>query len=105
MALHRIDRLSHYMHLLRDNHDEIEALFDDLLINVTHFFRDRSAFNVLRKKFLPALLKTKKPKRELRIWVPGCATGEEVYSIAICVLETLGEDAPAVTVQIFGTDL
>ncbi|MGH7982137.1 MAG: chemotaxis protein CheB [Candidatus Udaeobacter sp.] len=105
MALHRIDRLSHYTHLLRDNHDEIEALFDDLLINVTHFFRDRSAFNVLKKKFLPTLLKTKKAKRELRVWVPGCATGEEVYSIAICVLETLGEDAPAVTVQIFGTDL
>ncbi len=105
MALHRINRLSQYANYLRGNNAEIEALFDDLLINVTHFFRDHSAFDVLKKKFLPALLKTKKRKREVRVWVPGCATGEEVYSIAICVLETLGKDAATTAVQIFGTDL
>jgi two-component system, chemotaxis family, CheB/CheR fusion protein len=105
MALHRINRLSQYANFLRGNNTEIEALFDDLLINVTHFFRDHSAFDALKRKFLPALLKVKKRKRELRVWVPGCATGEEVYSIAICILEALGKHAATTTVQVFGTDL
>ena len=107
MALHRMEKLSHYAKFLRDNKKEIEALFDDLLINVTHFFRDERMFRELKKRFLPALLKSKDKNRHktLRVWVPGCATGEEVYSLAICILETLGQRGPNVNIQIFGTDL
>ncbi len=107
MALHRIEKLSQYARYLRNNKKEIEALFDDLLINVTRFFRDEALFQVLKKRFLPALLKNKKKERqqELRVWVPGCATGEEVYSLAICILEVLGNELSKIRVQIFGTDL
>src|SRR5882762_2497931 len=107
MALHRIEKLSQYARYLRNNKKEIEALFDDLLINVTRFFRDDALFRALKKRFLPALLKDKKKdrQRELRVWVPGCATGEEVYSLAICLLEVLGNQLSKIRVQIFGTDL
>src|SRR5213592_3049046 len=107
MALHRIEKMSQYARFLRDNKKEIEALFDDLLINVTRFFRDEALFRALKKRFLPALLKNKSKDRqpELRAWVPGCATGEEVYSLAICILETLGRGPSKMRVQIFGTDL
>src|SRR5438067_691421 len=94
MALHQIEELSHYARYLRNNKKEIEALFDDLLINVTRFFRDETLFRALKKRFLPILLRNKKKERqrELRVWVPGCATGEEVYSLAICILEVLGDE-------------
>src|SRR5213594_4164991 len=107
MALHRIEKISQYARFLRDNKKEIEALFDDLLINVTRFFRDEALFRALKKRFLPALLKNKSKDRqpELRAWVPGCATGEEVYSLAICILETLGSRLSKMRIQIFGTDL
>src|SRR6266545_822005 len=107
MALHRIEKISQYARFLRDNKKEIEALFDDLLINVTRFFRDEALFRALKKRFLPALLKNKRKDQqpELRAWVPGCATGEEVYSLAICILEALGNQLSKIRVQIFGTDL
>src|SRR5262245_14161379 len=105
MALHRIERLRQYANFLRDNQKEVQELFNDLLINVTRFFRDEAAFKALAKKFIPALIKSKPRRGELRAWVPGCATGEEVYSLAICILEALGTASPAIRVQIFGTDL
>src|SRR5438067_5047004 len=106
MALHRIEKMSQYARFLRDNKKEIAALFDDLLINVTRFFRDEAVFRSL-KRFLPSLLKSKRKDRqpELRAWVPGCATGEEVYSLAISILETLGSKPSKIRIQIFGTDL
>src|SRR5438105_1459882 len=107
MALHRLEELSQYARYLRNNKKETEALFDDLLINVTRFFRDEALFRALKRRFLPALLKNKKKdrQRELRAWVPGCASGEEVYSLAICILETLGSGPSKMRIQIFGTDL
>jgi two-component system CheB/CheR fusion protein len=107
MALHRVDKLSHYAKFLRDNKKEIEALFDDLLINVTHFFRDAPMFRELKRRFLPVLLKTKSKDRHetVRVWVPGCATGEEVYSLAIAILETFGQRGAKMNIQIFGTDV
>jgi two-component system CheB/CheR fusion protein len=107
MALHRIDPLKRYARFLRDNKKEIEALFDDLLINVTRFFRDEAVFRALKKRLLPALFKKKRKDRQpqLRVWVPGCATGEEVYSLAICILEALGGQVSKWRLQIFGTDL
>ena len=107
MAVHRIEKMGQYARFLRDNKKENEALFGDLLINVTRFFRDESVFRALKKRFLPSLLKNKNNDRqpELRAWVPGCATGEEVYSLAICILETLGAKPSKMQIQIFGTDL
>ena len=105
MALHDMEKLGQYARVLRDNKREIESLFDDLLINVTRFFRDARLFTALRRRFLPAILENKSRHGELRMWVPGCATGEEVYSLAICVLEALGPRASEMRVQIFGTDL
>jgi two-component system, chemotaxis family, CheB/CheR fusion protein len=105
MALHRIERTDQYARFLRENSKEVGELFNDLLINVTRFFRDEKAFRALKKRFIPALLKQKGRKGDLRIWVPGCATGEEVYSLAIVVLETLGNAASHMRIQIFGTDL
>src|SRR5438477_7922553 len=107
MALHRIAQLGQYARFLHENKKEIEALFDDLLINVTRFFRDERMFRALKRRFLPALVKSKGKDRraQLRVWVPGCATGEEVYSLAICVLETLGQRVSKMAIQIFGTDL
>ena len=106
MALHRIERLRQYASFLRGNGKEISELFNDLLINVTHFFRDERAFRSLQTRFIPALIKQKGHRGgDLRVWVPGCATGEEVYSLAICILEALGTAAQRIRVQVFGTDL
>jgi two-component system CheB/CheR fusion protein len=107
MALHRIEKMSQYTRFLRDSKKEAAALFDDLLINVTRFFRDKAVYRALKKRFLPGLLKNKSKDRqpELRAWVPGCATGEEVYSLAICILEALGAKPAKMQIQIFGTDL
>jgi len=105
MALHRIERLGQYASFLLGNAQETQALFNDLLINVTRFFRDERAFKALSKKFIPQLAKNKHRKGELRLWVPGCASGEEVYSLAICFLETLGAAVSTMRVQVFGTDL
>lgn len=105
MVFHKVTTLGQYARLLRDNNEESEALFNDLLINVTRFFRDPGLFTALKKRFLPALLKKKDKQGEVRAWVPGCATGEEVYSLAICILEALGSRAYRMKVHIFGTDL
>jgi len=105
MALHRIERLGQYANFLRGNAHETQELFNDLLISVTRFFRDEGVFKSLSKKIIPELIKNKHRKGDLRVWVPGCATGEEVYSLAICILETLGSAASTMRVQVFGTDL
>src|SRR6185503_2551238 len=82
---------------------ETDALFDDLLIKVTEFFRDAPVFEALRERALISLTKGSE-NESLRIWVPGCSTGEEVYSIAICILEFLEASRLSRTVQMFGTD-
>src|SRR5262245_30097903 len=105
MALHRLERLRQYANFLRNNGKEVQELFNDLLINVTRFFRDPSTFKTLSKKFIPTLIRNKGRRGDLRVWVPGCATGEEVYSLAICIMETLGAAASTMRVQVFGTDL
>ena len=93
------------MKLLRKDSTEVELLFNDLLINVTGFFRDPASFSALQKKVLSRIINTKMPHGDIRVWVPGCATGEEVYSIAIAIVEALGRRVGAMRVQIFGTDL
>jgi two-component system, chemotaxis family, CheB/CheR fusion protein len=81
MALHQIESLGSYVNLLQENPNEVLALFRDLLIRVTNFFRDPEMFQALMERIFPRLLGLKTSKNPLRIWVPGCASGEEVYSI------------------------
>ncbi|MBF0123452.1 MAG: PAS domain S-box protein, partial [Candidatus Omnitrophica bacterium] len=105
MVLHKQKKIKDYVNFLRANKDEVGALYEDLLINVTEFFRDEKPFVALQKKVLPKILKNRAKDEEVRIWVPGCSSGEEVYSIAICVAEVMGPRAKDVQVRIFATDL
>ncbi len=106
MVLLQIDSLAHYLAYLRDHLAEVEALHQDMLIGVTSFFRDVATFEALEHGIFPNLMATKAAGSPIRIWVPGCSTGEEVYSLAICLLEFLAEDSyESPSIQIFGTDL
>ncbi len=105
MFLRKIDNLETYLLLLRKNREEVEGLFNDILINVTGFFRDAEAFDILRKEAFPLMLKNKSSNSQIRIWVPGCSTGEEAYSLAIALLEFVGERAANTQIQIFATDV
>ena len=90
---------------LESHPDEAQALHQECLITVTSFFRDPGTFQVLSREVLPRLLKDRPPGAPVRVWVPGCATGEEVYSIVICLLEAAGEQGTTPSLQVFGTDL
>jgi two-component system CheB/CheR fusion protein len=103
MVLHRISATDDYIKLLRKDRAEVEGLFQDILINVTRFFREPESFKTLSKEVLPQLLEHRKSEDSLRIWVPGCSTGEEPYSVAMVILEYLGERSQAI--QLFGSDI
>ena len=105
MFLRKIENLQGYLQYLRKNPEEIEALFNDVLINVTGFFRDPDAFEILRKQAFPQILKNRESNNSIRIWVPGCSTGEEAYSLAIVLLEYMGDNASNAQIQIFATDV
>lgn len=106
MVLHRMDSLADYVNLLHRDRAEVNALYQDLLINVTSFFRNPEAFDALKQVVYPAILKGRgSSSGPIRIWVPGCSTGEETYSHAIALVEFLGEERTEVPIQIFGTDL
>ena len=105
MAAKKIETLSEYQKYLQSNPEELDALSRDLLLHVTSFFRDPDVFRALRNKILPQILALKRAGDPIRIWVPGCSTGEEVYSIAICLLESLGDRAASTPIQIFASDI
>jgi two-component system CheB/CheR fusion protein len=106
MALSKTESPSAYLEKLRENKSEQDALYNDILISVTSFFRDPETFKVVCSEVLPELLRSKLEKQEpLRIWIAGCATGEEAYSMAICLQEQLGDKAAAMKIQIFATDI
>jgi two-component system CheB/CheR fusion protein len=106
MVLHRMETLSEYVGLLHRDRNEVNALYQDLLINVTSFFRNPEAFEALKHVVYPAILQARNSNQgPLRIWVPGCSTGEETYSHAISLMEFLGEERTEIPIQIFGTDL
>ena len=105
MLLNKIKSLKEYVKLATEHHEEINILYQDLLINVTNFFRDTDAHQYLKTTIFPKLLKSKTGNEKLRIWVPACATGEEAYSIAMTILEIQSARATNTTVQIFATDL
>ena len=105
MAQHDIDDTETYARYLKDNPTEIQILFRELLINVTSFFRDPEAFKVLEQEILPQLFQDKTEDRALRVWVAGCASGEEAYSVAILLREYLDEHQKNIRLQLYATDL
>ncbi len=104
MALREMTRLEDYAVLLRTSRPEVEALYEDLLVRVTSFFRDPPAFDALKAKVFPRILDKKPDGAPIRVWVPGCATGEEAYSIAMALLEFVEETRRAHPIQVFATD-
>ena len=105
MALHKLDSLKDYAAYLRGHPAEASELYSDILIHVTGFFRDAAVFQVLKRKVFPRIVRQKRAGEPLRVWVPGCSTGEEVYSLAIVLTEFLAERKLNHPVQIFGTDI
>jgi two-component system CheB/CheR fusion protein len=105
MVIHQIQKNSHYVQYLEENPQEVDLLFKELLIGVTKFFRDSQAFIALADDVLPPLIKSKPEDATLRVWVPGCSTGEEAYSLAILLRETITRLKKRIQVQIFATDL
>jgi len=107
MGIHQIDRISAYVRYLRENSQELDLLFRELLIGVTNFFRDPGAWEELREQAIPGLLANRSPGHSLRAWVPGCSTGEEAYSLAMVFKEVLEQVKPKgnFALQVFATDL
>jgi len=105
MGLNQITDQEQYLRYLRENPEEMEALFRELLIGVTSFFRDPESFEVLEKTVLPEILLNLPEDANFRAWIPGCSTGEEVYSLAIVIREVLTNNPKRIKVQLFGTDI
>jgi two-component system, chemotaxis family, CheB/CheR fusion protein len=105
MDLHRVERLEDYARYLEHNDQEIDAVWRDWLIGVSGFFRNLEAFQALMHAGLASLLAEREDDSALRIWVPGCATGEEAYSIAILVVERLQQLGKHLDVRVFASDL
>jgi two-component system CheB/CheR fusion protein len=105
MLLYKLDTLKAYAQHLERHPAEVSLLYNDLLINVTSFFRDEETMDFLRKTIFPQLVKQKSDQTPLRIWIPGCSTGQEVYSLAMLLLEVLDERGKSMDIQIFATDL
>jgi two-component system, chemotaxis family, CheB/CheR fusion protein len=105
MAVHQIDAIADYVHYLRQKPNEVQALFRDLLIGVTSFFRDPEAFQILEDQVIPKLFNGKPAGSSIRIWIPGCSTGEEAYSIAILLMEHVEALRQNYIVQVFATDI
>jgi len=105
MAVQQIDSIDGYVKCLQQTPTEVEALFRDLLIGVTNFFRDPEAFQVLEEQVIPELFKGKPAGAVVRVWVPGCSTGEEAYSLAILLQERMEALKQSYTLQVFATDI
>ena len=105
MNVHQIDDVSNYVRYLQESEREADVLFKELLIGVTSFFRDPEAFEVLRTTALPKLLADKPDDYTIRIWIPGCSSGEEAYSVAMVLCECMEQVGRHFHVQVFGTDL
>lgn len=105
MAVHQIELAEHYLRFMQQTPAEGKALFGDLLIGVTNFFRDPEAFTLLEQKIIPQLFDGKSPGTSVRVWVCGCATGEEAYSFGILLQEHLETLKKSLNVQVFATDI
>ncbi|MDM8543483.1 CheR family methyltransferase [Desulfococcaceae bacterium HSG9] len=105
LAVHQIDKVSHYVKYLQETPSEVDMLFKDMLIGVTNFFRDPEAFKILKNQVLPAMIKTHSPESAIRIWSMGCSTGEEAYSLAILFSEVMDMLKLHFNIQVFASDI
>jgi two-component system CheB/CheR fusion protein len=106
MVLNKSGSTEHYLRYLQQNPAEVNALYQDILIHVTRFFREPDSYEYLTSHIFPQIVSARASGDEaMRVWVPGCSTGEEAYSVAICLLEFLGNTASATPVQVFATDV
>ncbi len=107
MGIHQIEKIANYVRFLQENPQELDLLFKEFLIGVTSFFREPTEWELLKDKVIPALLTDRVPSNTIRVWVSGCATGEEAYSLAIVFKEVLDQLKPSqdFSMQIFATDL
>ncbi|MEG4421154.1 chemotaxis protein CheB [Microcoleus sp. LAD1_D5] len=105
MLLYKLERIEDYAEYLQNTPTEVTALYHDVFIHVTSFFRDPESFEALSSKVFPEIVKDKSSKTPIRIWIAGCSTGEEAYSIAICLLEFLAARSTNLPIQIYGTDI
>ncbi|MBF0183873.1 MAG: PAS domain-containing protein [Magnetococcales bacterium] len=105
MTLRNLDTLADYCTLLREETQELERLIRDLLIGVTHFFRDPEAYRILEQQIVPRLFADKEDRQPVRVWVAGCASGEEAYSVAMLLMEFRNQNNRTNPIQIFATDL
>ena len=105
MVLNKIDDIKDYLKFLKEDKNEVNELYHDILINVTNFFRDNEVFEVLADNIYPEIIKISSKDNPVRIWIPGCSTGEEVYSIAISFLEFFRKKSLSQNIQIFATDV
>ncbi len=105
MVLNKIDDLNDYVKIINKSDSEVYDLYKDLLINVTSFFRDPEVFDMLKNKVYPEISKKLSFEKPLRIWIPGCSTGEEVYSLVISLFEYLKNRYETGSIQIFATDI
>lgn len=105
MSLNQINSHEGYVRYMQQNPSEAEALFRELLIGVTSFFRDPDSFDALKNNVLPTLIEQTKEDETFRAWIPGCSTGEEVYSLAMILREYLNRHPRRIHLQLFGTDI
>jgi two-component system CheB/CheR fusion protein len=105
MVLHKISSIEQYVRFLQQSPNEVRSLYQDILIHVTRFFRDAETFQTLTSRVFPKIMDARKQDQPIRVWVPGCSTGEEAYSLSISLLEFLGDRAGDIQVQIFATDV
>src|SRR5208282_1923934 len=105
MVVHKIELVEEYAKFVQSHPAEVKALYQDMLINVTSFFRTPRVFEALKSTVFPKILKSISRERGIRVWTPGCASGEEIYSVAIALLEFLGDKASQIPIQFFGTDV
>jgi two-component system CheB/CheR fusion protein len=105
MFFHKSETVEVYAKFLAENPEEVKALCADILIHVTQFFRDSESHKAMCNIVFPKLMKDRKAQNPIRVWIPGCSTGEEVYSIAISLLEYLGDQASNTPIQIFASDV
>ncbi|MEM9773280.1 MAG: chemotaxis protein CheB [Chloroflexota bacterium] len=103
--LSKAENISNYAELLRKDSEEVEILYRELLVEVTHFFRDQEAFKTIASDIITQLIANKEENDQLRVWVPGCATGEEAYSLAILIHEYMALHEIGLDVKIFATDV
>jgi len=105
MLILKTSKMQDYLNNLKTNPGELSSLFQDILINVTGFFREPQTFDALKQEVFPSIMKKRSVDDPIRIWIPGCSTGEEVYSLAICLVEYLDHSPVHPLIQIFATDV